>query len=533
MLGLDRYLDAEDRNTEWWNTIASIFGNGVFTGAGMVTSIEPLAEGFPLWRGSRLAARMLRGEITALEELTEQQRFDLGLFASREEKLLHKPGTPVSEARLGTANLIRILADKLPASEMDALAAELRAEAEALEEVAGVAPAKSAAPADAVEAEANVDRIVLGDQEHVTNADDIAESETRAFPPAPATPAPTVTQTGGKPFPIEAGLPERPGSFNLTYVGNDGQPANVTFDIKRFLDSGSLQHVYELNGPPTDLPAELSESLHGKRLVLKLMRKTIREQDEDLEAFLPQTMTRQEHAWGLLNKGGKPVVPHAAFQVFEKEGFMLQEYLEFQEGKLERLNEELRTNPRKFAAETPKAKRVAIARLARQLGDANLDLADFNYSNIYLELAGGTWTAKILDPDFLVEFGGALPAGNEQYRFDFDQNGIKMTSFMVHPPRSGLEAQMLRLEQKGWLEFDALKANAYRDGGYLLVDDVREVLPKDWPYLPGNNVPPGPPPPTPRPMTPQDVQKGLQQLQWANAHRAFINRTQGPPLQTP
>jgi hypothetical protein len=129
VLGLDRYLDAEDRNTEWWNTIASIFGNGVFTGAGMVTSIEPLAEGFPLWRGSRLAARMMRGEITALEELTEQQRFDLGLFASREEKLLHKPGTPVSEARLGTANLIRILADKLPASEMDALAAELRAEA--------------------------------------------------------------------------------------------------------------------------------------------------------------------------------------------------------------------------------------------------------------------------------------------------------------------------------------------------------------------------------------------------------------------
>jgi hypothetical protein len=34
-------------------------------------------------------------------------------------------------------------------------------------------------------------------------------------------------------------------------------------------------------------------------------------------------------------------------------------------------------------------------------------------------------------------------------------------------------------------------------------------------------------------MTPQDVQKGLQQLQWANAHRAFINRTQGPPPETP
>jgi len=86
--------------------------------------------------------------------------------------------------------------------------------------------------------------------------------------------------------------------------------------------------------------------LRGKRLVLKILRSTVREGDGDLAPLLPQTMTRQKQSWDLLNRGGKQVVPHAPFQVFENEGFMVQEFLEFQDGKLDRLKPELRTDPR-------------------------------------------------------------------------------------------------------------------------------------------------------------------------------------------
>ncbi len=322
-------------------------------GIGIKGAIEPLGEGLALWRGSRLAARMMRGEIAAMETLSERERFDLGLFSMREQQRLAKGGA-VSQSRLGTANMIRILSGELPAAEMDALALELQQEAQALEEVAGMEPAPGAKPAVVADAEKQADFAGLTDQEHVTNTQDVAESEAKAPRPEPAAPAaentpvpaPTVTKTDGKPFPIEANLPERPGAWNMTLIGKDGQPYNVTFDIGGFLDSGSFQHVYELSGSPTGLPTELAEVLRGKRLVLKILRSTVREGDGDLAPLLPQTMTRQKQSWDLLNRGGKQVVPHAPFQVFENEGFMVQEFLEFQDGKLDRLKPELRTDPR-------------------------------------------------------------------------------------------------------------------------------------------------------------------------------------------
>jgi hypothetical protein len=159
---------------------------------------------------------------------------------------------------------------------------------------------------------------------------------------------------------------------------------------------------------------------------------------------------------------------------------------------------------------------------------------DFNYGNIYLELEGNDWVAEILDPDFIVKFGAERTAGNAGYLEYFESNETKMNSRMAAPtPRTALEAQMLRLEQKGWLDFD-YQLRTYRDGGYLKVEDAQAALPADWPYLPGGTRTPAPPlvkpnsAPKPPLLSSFDVKQGLACLRAVQAERIEAYKVPSP-----
>jgi hypothetical protein len=305
----------------------------------------------------------------------------------------------------------------------------------------------------------------------------------------------------------------------MSLVTKDGKTVTITFDIKRFIDSGAIQHVYELSAPPTGLPEDLLPVLQGKRLVLKLAKPAANFDDPEVfDVLLPQTMTRQKQSWNLLNQGGRQVVPHAPFQVFEEEKFMLQEFLEFQKDKLELLPAELRTDPKRFAETMLPAKRRAIAALAKRLGDNELEMMDFNYGNIYLENEGGGWVAKILDPDYIVKYGAPRTAGNAEY-FDYiEANSMaKSQAFPSNRPPA-LLAQMRHLERNGWIDFD-MTAGVYRDGLYLKVEDLAGTLPADWPYLPAG-------PRTPPLISQGQVAEGFARLRAVQANRVDLNQQQ-------
>jgi hypothetical protein len=211
-------------------------------------------------------------------------------------------------------------------------------------------------------------------------------------------------------------------------------------------------------------------------------------------------------------------VPHAPFQVFEEEKFMLQEFLEFQKDKLELLPAELRTDPKRFAETMLPAKRRAIVKLAKALGDNKLEMMDFNYGNIYLEKEGDGWVAKILDPDYIVKFGAPRTAGNAEYFNYLEETTLaKSQAFPARAPPA-LLAQMRLLERSGWIDFDTV-TGVYRDGLYLKAEDFADVLPPDWPYLPT--------PSARAPLISQgQVAEGLARLRAVQAQRIDLNQQQ-------
>jgi hypothetical protein len=481
-LGLDRYFDAASRMTPWWQTGITVFGEAVMAGAGVrqirEAVLKKLGEGLSWWRGARTAVRLQQSQAPSLAGLSAQEQYDLALFEMKEQQAIAEGaiGSPGGEA----ANaLLQRLARAPGAAEIPAIERELQNAA--LLELTNAETA--IAPAALAESQ-QITRVGIAAEVQAAQAAEEAEAVREILAMAPRPPAPGEIAPVGAAFETCAGCPLRAGPWKIDMVTAGGGMQPTTFDIEWSIKAGSFQQVYSLRGVPKNLPEPLIPQLQGKRIALKVgMRPsavTLGMKPEEL-ALYPELrvdmMQRLKQASALI--GADQSIPHAAFQVFETEGLVLQELLVPEKGRLE--------FARDFLADLTQDKRVAVAQLAQKLWNKGLVFADFHLGNIYLEKEGGTWVAKILDPDFITRFGGPrMPGAVEFERFQAlnPRGGYRFTSDSVdRSVTNAIDAQMKALENTGMMFFK-YTTRSYAEGGFFQPSDFAGILPPGWKFMP-------------------------------------------------
>ncbi|HEV2440873.1 MAG TPA: hypothetical protein VGX97_12510, partial [bacterium] len=88
VIGVDRYFDAAERSTPWWQTGLSIFGNAVLQGASMTGQGHPTpSKGLSIWREERILARTEPPTLADIKAMPVAARDDVAalLLESRAE----------------------------------------------------------------------------------------------------------------------------------------------------------------------------------------------------------------------------------------------------------------------------------------------------------------------------------------------------------------------------------------------------------------------------------------------------------------
>jgi hypothetical protein len=497
-LGIDRYLDAQSLDKPWWKTIRSVFTEAVLD-FGKAGKAEIREEGALLQRGARVAETMTKIDSPLVTTLAAEDRAALALYMAKEQEFIAARGV-VTRAGKTSEDILERLAARAANNAAEALSAESMAirqkmEAAALAEVA-VPVAAGKAPLAVVEQKAASAGLV-GDAQLAQVEDETKRAADLANAP-PSASANEIPRVDGTPFIGEKRAYVVPGRNTFTAPGRP----TVTAEIEGYVGAGEFSQVYKLKKVPDGLPVSLKPSLHGKKLVIKYIKKpgadkfTIPQYDEEsgaeiasqqLEQLRSDTPLRLRHAEEVLGAAGQQAIPHAEFQVFAQDGFVIQELLEKKEGELEFLAE--LTKQADFLTSKFDDRRKAVAELVKKLIDARVEMHDFNPGNIYVQRQGGKWVAKILDADFINRFGETRSPGAQEFYMYTLNTSISTSPF----PTTPLAAQMNIMERKGWLKYNG--ATRLDQAGFLNPEDFRGVV--EWPGL---QPPPPPRPPAPQPL---------------------------------
>jgi len=492
VIGLDRYFDAESKQSDWWTTGLNIFGNALLTG----TSLTTVDEGLATIRGGRVFARVLAsGPAPAL---TAAEEADMALFVMKE---FERADRFAAVSRVADA-ADRYFSKRATGAKGAPAAADPPAVIQELDRAAVAdavgleSPAKVADPTEAETKRVQAGEARAGEDNQVQQAGRaMAEDPAKAAPEVPGQLKPVE-----RPYPLDLSkLPpeNKPGTIETTIKGEA-----VTFETERALSGGQTSHVYVLKKVPDSIRELVNPVIGapGKKAVIKLLRDPANpgpgvNPGKGLPDYLVNaTMRRLKMVEELL--ADSQSIPHARFQVFEKEGIILQEFVEFKKGQVELMPE-----TENSFKDLPDDQRAAVMELFKKFWDQKLVCLDCHHGNLYFEKEGGKWVAKVLDTDFICTFDEVQKAnspfrdyfeyfvkgGNARSDWNLMGEGEDLTQ--VRPTYfSSPQAFMLKfLEQKFWIRYGHV-SQVYGPG-YLRVEDIKPYLPADWPLR--TEAPPG------------------------------------------
>jgi hypothetical protein len=441
-LGLERYFDAKARQTEWWQTAVSIFGQGILQAAGAYLLFdEPFFEAVSVWRGGRVFARMERQGLSATRGLAEGERRDLAYFLLKErERIARAPVIPYR-----TRYAARGFEDLGEEARGAKVAAEAMPRARAIEAEA-IAPATGsrtvAAPAAPEVAALQKEKTVAS----VTGL--IREAETAVSASSLETAARGALFPKGAAFYKNLPPPNR--AWDVTIQGQ-----KVTLDVGEILGQGSFFTVYKLKTKPIGLAldAEL-----GDELVLKVANQSeaLAKANEQVPGIAENIIGRMRHAWGLLKQHNISQLPFQAFD--EAGGIVLQKLFKKQAGEFEIFSSGLKfaTADLQYKGELGRA----LGELYNKIGDSGLIWLDGHLYNVFFEKVGGVWRAGVLDQDFITNFsalGGDTVYDN--YLLYLRTHPAMLKSLSAGMPgdlryTTARSVMHKMLEHKGWLGFD-------------------------------------------------------------------------------
>ena len=470
-LGLDRYFDAESRQTPWWKTGVSIFGKVLLQNVAVRASGKTLSEGLSAWRGSRILANLPEGatgsiyraggnlaNLGALRNLTFEEERDVAMFLLKEQERIARVGV-FGQARQFADRIFRSLgrqAAGLPAqAEAPVLSIELEAQALNPIDDFKTAVLTPLDPLKATETEAMAISLLQVARTEIPQWV-LAEAAEAAEASAAATKAPSVQEivpSVPKPWPKGAGLPVPKEPWTKVINGK-----SYTFEIESFIDAGLFMWVYKLKAPPAGLALDAPV---GTDVVLKILRdpKLYADFEIKVPGISQGIIARMIYGSKLLTRHN---IPQAEFTAFEDAGILIQKNINLQDGVVEfypKFNRFM-ADKAAFYAKIGSEKQRAVAELFNKISDAELSFLDSHGGNIYLEKTADGWVAKILDQDFICRFDevnegvyGRLLQYIKERKFAWSARSYNAVpgDLMYSTPRSMMQKLM---EHQGWLEFN-------------------------------------------------------------------------------
>jgi hypothetical protein len=545
-LGLERYFEAADLATPWWQTglkITGELGLAIFGVPSVLPGApEVFSEGLTLWRGSRVAARLAVANtpagLQAVRQISDGEKRDLILYLLKEQQLA---------AQRGVVGEIRDIADRMfgrlgrevenlrPIPDPPAMVK--RFEAQALSPRDDFRPASAVQPDPARELKTELTDSALYERARAENAEADAARREEMIATSPGRPAAGAASTIGsastvgsaptelpeliKPFPVDGPIPSpKAGQSTVVWSVTTKSGEQLDFEIDNFVGSGVFSQVYSLKKAPAKAPvAHL-----GDKLVVKVIRKVPGGKDSPAFTSIPElqknVLARARKARELLKKAGIGQADFVDFEgVTDAKGetydILVQQKVDFSSDKIfvfpSIRGSEKGELPITRAASSPE-QRKAVVQMFDKASGAGIVLLDAHSGNIYLELTNNGWEAKFLDQDFVEEFNNIQDADKiveipkEDAAYDapmvFKPGATAYSKYLANMRRRSIIGSDLRpvegdglyltarsvnqkmLEAKGWLSWDfASDVSKAGLAPWLLVpDEVQQVL-RDLPNV--------------------------------------------------